>query len=155
MFKYYFVENKLVYFDVDIAEEFDCDVSLIREIVTTNKPTFLDKTIFTLNKTMVNSIKMVQGREFKILPEIAFTSSAIFLLSIYCCTQKSIESAKKLLTTIEEKDQFDIVKAMNNLSANINSSNDTSEALKQIIKIYIIEILQDLNIKSQNARSLV
>lgn len=157
MHQYFFIENKLVFFDVDIASHFKIDIDQLRNTYATYNNRFLNSTVFSLNKNHILTAEIYQGRRFEEKPVYAFTKSAIFVLSMIINTPEAIGSSMTLIKEIEHKEETDIMRALasfsNNLATKIEDDKDTYNAIKEYLKLLIIEVLTEIDI-TKKAKAL-
>lgn len=146
MNKYFFKCNKIVYFDIDVADEFCVDVDIVRGLYTQNKKKFLKETVFEVDERDVGSIQIVHNRVFSVKPALAFTVTASLVIAVLCDSEQSSTYVKQFLQNVENKDQFDLVRSLNCLS--VNTTKDTQETFRLIVKSHVIDILNELKFRS-------
>lgn len=148
MHKYFFIENKLVFFDVDIADHLGISGSEVAIIYESNKNRFLKDTVFKLTRSHIITAETFQGRKFDIKPKFAFSKSAVFVLSMLVHTPEAISASVPLIKDIESKEEQDILRSFsafsNSLATGLNDDKDTTRSIKAFLKLLIIETLSDI-----------
>jgi hypothetical protein len=145
------MNSHLVYIDIDIAENFKIDVNLLWKYTVEHRSVFLPDTVYTLSNLDVGSIQIVQSREFYIKPMYTYTMSAIILLAAYCGTEDSIKHIHKVLSVLEDTEAVSMAQVLKQMGQGIQS-NSCSDLVRDVIRYYMVELLNDMGIKNRRKK---